>query len=94
MVDRGAATGNPADSFREIGRGGIRDVPLLEFIPWAVFLLAGWLALGIWITKRPLGKLLIAVGDNARAVDYAGARSAWASVIMLWVTMEVLFRWM
>lgn len=75
----GAATGNPADSFREIGRGGIRDVPFLEFIPWAVLLLIVWLALGIWITKRPLGKTLIAVGDNARAVDYAGARRAWVT---------------
>lgn len=75
----GAATGNPADSFREIGRGGIRDVPFLEFIPWAVFIFAAWLALAIWITKRPLGKLLIAVGDNARAVDYAGARRAWVT---------------
>lgn len=75
----GAATGNPADSFREIGRGGIRDVPVLDFVPWAVFVLAGWLALGMLITKRPLGKLLIAVGDNARAVDYAGARRAWVT---------------
>ncbi|MCT1477713.1 ABC transporter permease [Microbacterium sp. p3-SID336] len=75
----GAATGNPADSFREIGRGGFRDVPLLEFIPWAVLLLIAWLALGIWVTKRPLGKTLIAVGDNARAVDYAGARRAWVT---------------
>lgn len=72
----GAATGNPADSFREIGRGGIRDVPFLDFIPWAVFILIAWLALAIWVTKRPLGKTLIAIGDNARAVDYAGARRA------------------
>jgi ribose transport system permease protein len=75
----GAATGNPADSFREIGRGGIRDLPVLEFLPWAVLLLAAWLALGIVITKRPLGKTLIAIGDNARAVDYAGARRAWVT---------------
>jgi ribose transport system permease protein len=75
----GAATGNPADSFREIGRGGIRDVPFLDFIPWAVFILIAWLALGIWITKLPLGKSLIAVGDNAVAVDYAGARRAWVT---------------
>ncbi|MGM1016899.1 MAG: ABC transporter permease [Actinomycetota bacterium] len=75
----GAATGNPADSFREIGRGGIRDVPLLEFIPWSVFILIAWLALGIWITKRPLGKLIIAVGDNATAVDFAGGRRAWVT---------------
>ena len=26
----GAATGNPADNFRDIGRGGIRDVSILE----------------------------------------------------------------
>ncbi|WP_336501940.1 ABC transporter permease [Microbacterium paraoxydans] len=75
----GAATGNPADSFREIGRGGIRDLPVLEFLPWAVLLLAAWLALGLVITKRPLGKTLIAIGDNARAVDYAGARRAWVT---------------
>lgn len=75
----GAATGNPADSFREIGRGGVRDVPLLEFIPWAVLLLIAWLALGIVLTRRPLGKTLIAIGDNARAVDYAGARRAWVT---------------
>lgn len=75
----GAATGNPADSFREIGRGGIRDVPVLDFIPWSVLILIVWLGLCIWITKRPLGKTLIAIGDNPRAVDYAGTRRAWAT---------------
>lgn len=71
----GAATGNPADSFRQIGRGGIRDLPLVDFLPWSVLILAAWLALGIWLTKRPFGKVLIALGDNARATRYAGARS-------------------
>lgn len=75
----GAATGNPADSFRQIGRGGLRDLPLIDFLPWSVLVLAGWLALGIWITKRPLGKLLIAIGDNARATRYSGARDWWVS---------------
>lgn len=73
----GAATGNPADSFREIGRGGIRDIPLLDFLPWAVLILAAWLALAIWLTKRPFGKVLISLGDNARAARYAGARDGW-----------------
>lgn len=76
----GAATGNPADSFRQIGRGGIRDLPLLDFLPWAVLILAAWLALGVWVTRRPLGKLLIAVGDNARAIDYAGTRRSWVTI--------------
>ncbi|WP_163619934.1 ABC transporter permease [Microbacterium sp. B35-30] len=75
----GAATGNPADSFREIGRGGVRDIPVIDFLPWSVLILAGWLALGIWITKRPLGKVLIALGDNARTVRYSGARDWWAT---------------
>jgi len=73
----GAATGNPADSFRQIGRGGIRDIPLIEFLPWAVPILAAWLAFAIWLTRRPLGKMLIAIGDNPRAVRYAGARDWW-----------------
>jgi ribose transport system permease protein len=44
-----------------------------------VLILAAWLALGIWITKRPLGKLLIAIGDNARATRYSGARDWWVT---------------
>jgi len=43
----GAATGNPADSFREIGRGGIRDIPVLEILPWSVVVLAVVLALDL-----------------------------------------------
>jgi ribose transport system permease protein len=75
----GAATGNPADSFRNIGRGGLRDVPLLDFVPWSVLVLAGWLALAIWITKRPLGKQMIAVGDNPVAARFAGVRTWWVT---------------
>ncbi|MCT9820865.1 ABC transporter permease [Microbacterium sp. W1N] len=73
----GAATGNPADSFRQIGRGGIRDLPVIDLLPWSVLVLAGWLALAIWLTKRPYGKVLVALGDNSRAAAYAGARSWW-----------------
>ncbi|WP_312676278.1 ABC transporter permease [Microbacterium sp.] len=73
----GAATGNPADSFRQIGRGGIRDLPLIDFLPWAVLILAAWLALAIWLMRRPFGRTLIALGDNAAAARYAGARSWW-----------------
>ncbi|WP_309067925.1 ABC transporter permease [Microbacterium sp.] len=75
----GAATGNPADSFRQIGRGGVRDLPLVDFLPWSVLILAAWLALAIWLTKRPLGKLLMGIGDNARATRYSGARDWWVT---------------
>jgi ribose transport system permease protein len=75
----GAATGNPADEFRAIGRGGIENVPLLDFVPWPVFILAGWLAVGIWLMHRPFGKVLIAMGDNAQATHYAGTREWWTT---------------
>jgi ribose transport system permease protein len=73
----GAATGNPADGFREIGRGGIRDVPILDIIPWSVLILAVVLALAIWFTKLPFGRTIIALGDNPTAASYAGVRSWW-----------------
>lgn len=75
----GAATGNPADSFRNIGRGGVRDVPVIDFLPWSVLVLAGWLAFAIWMTKRPLGKQMIAVGDNPTAARFAGVRTWWVT---------------
>jgi ribose transport system permease protein len=73
----GAATGNPADSFRQIGRGGIRDVPVLEIIPYSVILLAVILAAAIWFSRRPFGRTLIAVGDNVVTARYAGVRVWW-----------------
>jgi ribose transport system permease protein len=73
----GAATGNPADSFRQIGRGGIRDVPVLDIIPWSVIILAVVLAAAIWLSKRPYGRTLIAVGDNVSTARYAGVRIWW-----------------
>src|SRR5690606_7891749 len=73
----GAATGNPAKEFREIGRGGIRDVPVFDIIPWSVIILAVVLAVAIWISKRPYGRTLIAVGDNVVTARYAGVRVWW-----------------
>ena len=73
----GAATGNPVDSFRQIGRGGIRDVPILEIIPYSVIVLIAVLALAIWFSKMPFGRSLIAVGDNVTTARYAGVRVWW-----------------
>ena len=73
----GAATGNPADGFRQIGRGGIRDVPILELIPYSVIILAVLLAAAIVFSKRPFGRTLVAVGDNVTAARFAGVRVWW-----------------
>ena len=73
----GAATGNPDDSFRQIGRGGIRDVPVLDLIPWSVLILIVVLAAAIWFSKRPFGRTIIALGDNPTAAGFAGVRTWW-----------------
>src|SRR5690606_10622321 len=67
----GAATGNPVDSFREIGRGLLGDV-----LPYSVIILVV-LAVAAWLLMRsPFGHTLLAVGDNAVAARLSGTRTA------------------
>lgn len=73
----GAATGNPVDSFREIGRGGIRDVPVVDIIPWSVIILTVLILAAAWFSTRPFGRTMIAVGDNVTTARYAGVRVWW-----------------
>lgn len=72
----GAATGNPADSFRQFGRSGIQGLPVIGMLPWAVIVLAAVVALAVWLSRRPFGRVLVAIGDNAEASSFAGA-SVW-----------------
>ena len=84
-ITGGAATGNPADSFRQIGRGGIEGLPVIGILPWAVLLLAASVAFAAWFARRPFGRTLIAIGDNPAAGAFAGASvwltKTWAFVI-------------
>ena len=70
----GAATGNPVNSFRQIGRGGIRDVPVLEIIPYPAIILTVIAIAAVWLMSRPFGKTLIAVGDNPDTAHLSGAQ--------------------
>ena len=73
----GAATGNPVDTFREIGRGGVQDVPVLEVLPYSVVILVAIAAGGVWLMRAPFGRTLIAAGDNPDAAGLAGAHVWW-----------------
>lgn len=66
----GAATGNPVDSFREIGRGllgGVLPYPVLILVAVGV---AAWL-----VMRAPFGQTLLAVGDNPATARLAGTRT-------------------
>jgi ribose transport system permease protein len=73
----GAATGNPVDSFREIGRGGLEDVPVVEVVPYPVIILTVVAVASVWLMRSPFGRTLIASGDNPDATGLAGAHVWW-----------------
>ena len=73
----GVATSNPAENFRQIGRGGFADIPLIDFIPYAVLILAAVILLAVWLSRRPFGRTLVAIGDNSAAATFAGTRVWW-----------------
>ena len=74
----GAATGTPPTVPPDRPRRHPRH-PVHRLPAWSVLILAAWLALGILITKRPLGKLLIAIGDNARRRATPVPRDWWVT---------------
>ncbi len=76
-VTGGAATGNPADSFRAIGRGGIQNVPVVGIVPYSLLVLVGVAVLAVWLMARPFGRTLIATGDNPAVAHYSGAPVWW-----------------
>lgn len=65
----GAATGNPTDSFRQIGRGDLFGV-----LPYPVIILVAVGALAWWLMRAPVGQTLLAIGDNPTAAHLSGAR--------------------
>jgi ribose transport system permease protein len=73
----GAATGNPVDSFRQIGRGGIREVPVLEIIPYPAIILLVIAVASVVLMRRPFGRTLISAGDNPDATHLSGAAVWW-----------------
>ncbi|HYO38083.1 MAG TPA: ABC transporter permease [Nocardioidaceae bacterium] len=73
----GAATGNPSDNFREIGRGGIEGVPVVDLLPYPLLILIVLGAAATWLTRRPYGMTLIATGDNPGAASLGGASVWW-----------------
>ncbi|TGD38063.1 ABC transporter permease [Brevibacterium aurantiacum] len=80
----GAATGNPAESFRQLGRGGIEGIPVLGLLPYAVLILIAAIVFAVWISRRPFGRTVVAIGDNAQAVSFAGA-NVWRTKTLAFV---------
>jgi ribose transport system permease protein len=70
----GAPRGALADNFREIGRLGIDDFPVLEQLPYSVIIMLVLGAGAIVLMRRAWGRRLLAVGDNEQAARLSGVR--------------------
>ena len=79
-VTGGAATGNPHDDFRQIGRGGIENVPVVEVIPYPLIILVVLAVAASWLMRRPFGRNLLAVGDNPDAAAASGTSLTWVKI--------------
>ena len=85
----GAARGDLPDNFRNLGRLVWRDVPVIGTLPLAALVLAGFVALAWFgLNGTVYGKRALAVGDNPRAAELAGAPVA-ATRILAFVVSAV-----
>jgi ribose transport system permease protein len=73
----GSTRENPADEFRQIGRSGIEDFPVVGLLPYSVIILAVLCVAAAWLMRRPFGRSLIATGDNPATASYAGTSLVW-----------------
>ena len=76
-VTGGAAKSNPVDEFRQIGRGGIEDVPVVGILPFSLMIVVVVCAASVWLMRRPYGRTLVAAGDNEAAARLAGTSLIW-----------------
>jgi ribose transport system permease protein len=73
----GAADAPPNEDFRQLGRGVVENVPVVDVIPYPLIILAVLCVAATWLMRRPFGRTLIAVGDNPAAARISGARVWW-----------------
>jgi ribose transport system permease protein len=69
----GSPRGGLPDEFRNLGRTGIEDVPVLGQLPWSVLILIAFGGITWWLLHRSrYGRQVLAVGGNVRAAELSG----------------------
>jgi ribose transport system permease protein len=68
----GSPRGALTDDFRQIGRGGVEGVPVIDQLPWSVVILLVVGVFSVLLMRSDFGRKLVAVGDNDRAAHLAG----------------------
>jgi ribose transport system permease protein len=79
----GAPRGGLSEEFRQFGRRGFEDVPVLGRFPYALVVLLVVAALAVLLMRSDFGRTLVAVGDNPRTAELSGVR--------VWRTRTIAF---
>lgn len=91
-VSDGAPRGNLPDNFREWGRAGINDVPIVDQVPYALLVLLPLVAVAWFLLHRSnYGRRVFAVGGNDRAAGLAGIPVKRVRVVAF--VISALFAW-
>jgi len=77
----GSPRGGLTEQFRLLGRRGWENVPVVEVVPYAVVLLLAIGVAAVLLMRSDFGRTLVAVGDNPRTAELAGARVGWTKTI-------------
>jgi ribose transport system permease protein len=83
----GSPQGYLPDNFRQFGRVTLHDVPIVDVLPIAVIVLVVVVAVCAWLFYgTTFGRLALAVGDNPRAAELAGARVRMVRIVAFLVS--------
>ncbi|MFY1575346.1 ABC transporter permease [Verrucosispora sp. WMMD703] len=74
LWSNGAPKGGLSEEFRRFGRRAFEDVPVFGRIPYALLVLLVLATLAVLLMRSDFGRILVAVGDNARTAELSGAR--------------------
>ncbi|MFY1701980.1 ABC transporter permease [Micromonospora sp. WMMA1923] len=83
LWSNGAPRGGLSEPFRQFGRRGFEDVPVLGRVPYALIVLLVVAAVAMLLMRSDFGRTLVAVGDNPRTAELSGVR--------VWRTRTIAF---
>lgn len=81
LWSNGAPKGGLSEQFRQFGRRGFEEVPLLGRVPYALLVLLAAATVAVLLMRSDFGRTLVALGDNPRTAELNGVRVGRAKTI-------------
>lgn len=76
----GSVGDNPVDSFRQIGRDGLKNIPIIGILPYSVIIFVLLTSIAVIAVRRPFGKAVVSVGGNRLAANSSGIQVSFVKI--------------